>query len=258
MIQVVSEDLSLNARQFFVPRLEVISGNWLGMDGYAHFGRLISLKLILSSIVPRIKLIAIDLDNTLYNGVLAEDGHQGISQSENQIKLVSWLFEQKDKGVMLAIVSRNQIEDVENLLATNPNWASLFDFIYANWEPKERLIDQILNVTRISQNAVLFLDDSHSEILNVQRNFPEMNLVQYYDNPETINFLKLNPGFNVKNKSNVAFIDRALDLKSNAFRASIFANSKNDEAFKALEVVLKFKKNEVMGFYAGDSLFAGV
>jgi FkbH-like protein len=233
------------ALRFQDERLETISGNWLSMDAYSIFGRTISLNLILPFLITRIKLIAVDLDNTLYNGVLGEDGLDGIWQSDSQQKLVSWLEIQKKCGSMLAVVSRNEIEDVNNLFERFSQWKDLFDFVYASWTPKENIFEEILNVTRISEESILFIDDSMSEIKNVQSAFPKMQAIVFTDQESTINFLKNHPGFLSRKISAINVIDRASDLKSNKIRDSIFSSLGDREAFRELEVKLQFESSNV-------------
>lgn len=242
---IISKDEMNEALRFQDERLETISGNWLSMDAYSIFGRIISLNLILPFLITRIKLIAVDLDNTLYNGVLGEDGLDGIWQSNFQQKLVSWLEFQKKCGSMLAVVSRNEIEDVNKLFGRFSQWKDLFDFVYASWTPKENIFEEILNVTRISEESILFIDDSMSEIKNVQSAFPKIQGIVFTDEESTINFLQNYPGFLSKKNSAVNVIDRASDLKSNKLRDSIFSSLGDREAFRELEVKLQFESSNV-------------
>jgi FkbH-like protein len=245
VVFVVSKDKMKETLRFQDERLETISGNWLSMDAYSIFGKIISLNLILPFLITRIKLIAVDLDNTLYNGVLGEDGLNGIRQSDFQQNLVSWLEIQKKCGSMLAVVSRNEIEDVNKLFERFSQWKILFDFVYASWTPKENIFEEILNVTRISEDSILFIDDSMSEIKNVQSAFPKMQCIVFTDEESTINLLQSHPGFLSKKISVANIIDRASDLKSNKIRDSIFSSLSDKDAFKELQVRLQFESSNV-------------
>jgi FkbH-like protein len=253
ILEINRKNLSSNF-SFEDKRLQSISANWLTKDAYSYFGRQIAMNILLPFLVTRIKLIAIDLDNTMYNGVLAEDGINAIWQSDFQVKLTSWLFQQKSSGVMVAIISRNEEEDVEKLLKSHPEWAGLFDFVLASWKPKEKLIEEVLSITRISQESVIFIDDSIYELNNVQNSFPKIQKVQYRDDPETINLLTMHPGLNSTQIPVSSGIDRASDLKSNTKRESIFTIMSDKEAFKELRVELNFKKDSISHVTRGAEL----
>ena len=242
---IVSKENMFGKGRFQDKRLETISANWLAFDAYAFFGRQIALNLILPFFVTRIKLIAVDLDNTLYEGVIAEDGVNGISQSSTQSELIKWLQGQKDKGILLGVVTRNVVEDVENLYQKFPKWRELFDFVHASWEPKETHIQELLQLTRISAESIMFIDDSIFEIENVQKSFPSIQSVLFTDEESTISFMQTHPGLGFKGLPDVRKIDRAADLKSNAMRDSIFSVMSDREAFKMLEVKLNYEINNL-------------
>jgi FkbH-like protein len=240
----VSEDELPTRIKFQEMRLLEISANWLAVDAYAFFGRKMAMNLILPVFMTKIKLIAVDLDNTLYNGVLAEDGLSGIFQSEFQHELILWLETQKEKGILLAVVSRNVIEDVTQLFEHLPKLKNLFDFVHASWSPKETHIRDVLRETRISEDTILFIDDSISELENVTRSLPKIQGLQYSDEKSTIDLIQSYPAILSKKSSNLQEIDRASDLKSNKVRDSIFSRMTDEEAFKTLEVRITYDKDD--------------
>jgi FkbH-like protein len=239
----ISEKINKPDIKYVDRRLEEIAGNWLTADAYVYFGKLLAIDLVMPSITQKIKVIATDLDNTLYNGVLGEDGYENLRQSEVQKDFVSWLFQQKNLGIMIVLVTRNEPEDVQELFVKRKdfsNFISLFDFIYASWEPKENMIQKMLEVTRISQETVLFIDDSYSEIEKVENTFNMINSVIFTDEFPTLNFIKSHPALKSTISKPSILIDRASDLKSSSARSSIFAENNDQDAFEKLKVELSF------------------
>jgi FkbH-like protein len=122
--------------------------------------------------VEPIKLIITDLDNTLWHGVLAEDGE------------VSWnlgyaeaLLECKRRGIILAICSKNDYSFIRSKF--DQIWYGrirLEDFvsIRINWRPKSDNIAEILREVNVLPENTLFIDDSPLEIEEVQRAFPQI------------------------------------------------------------------------------------
>jgi FkbH-like protein len=70
---------------------------------------------------PRLKAIVLDLDNTLYAGVLGEDGPEGLTLTPVHDLLQRKLLTLRDQGLFLAIASRNVEADVDQLFEARPD-----------------------------------------------------------------------------------------------------------------------------------------
>ena len=140
-----------------------------------------------------IKLVIIDLDDTLWRGVLAEE------TSVNHAKLIEgWplglmeaLLIIKKRGVLLAIASNNDHDVIESL------WDKVFhgrlflsDFasIRINWDDKAKKIAEILNEINLLPANTMFIDDNPRERSRIKDVFPEMCVVEvpYYDWKRTL------------------------------------------------------------------------
>ncbi len=242
-VLLISEENVPTGTKFQDRRLLDITANWLTADVYTHFGQLIALNLILPFLMVDVKMLVLDLDNTLYTGVLAEDGESGIAQSEFQEQLLSWVKLQKENGILIGVVSRNVMEDVRKLFQRFPGWELIFDFVHASWQPKEIHFQQILVNTRISEDAILFIDDSIFEVINVQNSFPKVQAIVYTDDESTLNLIKSYPGIGARKFANTQKIDRVTDLKSSGMRDSIFSSMSDKDAFMELQVQLVFELN---------------
>jgi FkbH-like protein len=131
-----------------------------------------------------IKLIITDLDNTLWNGVAAEEDeiipwrhHEGWP-----IGYVEALLECKRRGILLAIASKNeQDKTLENFHNIWKPKISIDDFCSykINWRPKSENIADILSETNLLPENCLFIDDNPLEINEVLSAFPEIRTLTY-------------------------------------------------------------------------------
>ncbi len=126
------------------------------------------------------KALALDLDNTLWGGVVGDDGvdniqigqESGVAQSYYEFQ--SYLKAQKDFGVMLTVCSKN---DEENAIAglNHPEGVLKpddFIIIKANWENKDRNIQQTAQELNILPESIVFVDDNPAEREIVKAQLP--------------------------------------------------------------------------------------
>lgn len=117
------------------------------------------------------KALALDLDNTLWGGVVGDDGVDGIQigqetgVSQSYYEFQTYIKAQKDLGIMLTVCSKN---DEENALAglNHPEGALKpddFIVIKANWENKDRNIAQTAEQLNILPESIVFVDDNPAE-----------------------------------------------------------------------------------------------
>ncbi|MBQ1389928.1 MAG: HAD-IIIC family phosphatase [Clostridia bacterium] len=139
------------------------------------------------------KAIALDLDNTLWGGVVGDDGVEhiqigqetGVAQSYYEFQ--SYLKAQRELGVLLTVCSKN---DEENALTglRHPEGALKpedFAVIKANWENKDRNIIETASQLNILPDSIVFVDDNPAEraIVSAQVSgvsVPEINSVEEY------------------------------------------------------------------------------
>lgn len=124
-----------------------------------------------------IKCIVVDLDGVVWEGVLGEDGVEGITFKAAHQAIHTVLLEFKNRGVMLAICSKNEIKDVklafekriEMLLSLD-----MFCSVKCGWESKATYIRYIANELHIGLDSVCFIDDSPHERSLVRSMLPEV------------------------------------------------------------------------------------
>lgn len=151
--------------------------------------------LIADALVARItaasrtrkKVLVVDLDNTLWGGVLGEDGVDGIQLASNlagaayrdaQLRIK----ELADSGVLLAIASKNDEDLVRTVLREHTQMVLREDdfvAILANWEPKASNIVGLASTLNLGLDSFVFLDDNPVEQEAVRRELPEVAVVDF-------------------------------------------------------------------------------
>jgi FkbH-like protein len=131
--------------------------------------------------IDQIKMVVVDLDDTLWRGVIAESGEVDHTQIDGwPIGVTEALQVLKRRGVILAILSKNDPARVEQF------WDSLFahrlrmsDFAIRkiSWSPKAMAMEEILSEASLLPKSVLYIDDNPVERAQVQGAFPDMRVM---------------------------------------------------------------------------------
>jgi len=135
------------------------------------------------------KCIVLDCDNTLWSGIIGEDGAQNVKFHISDTGagmyfyfISSILKSLHDKGVILCIVSKNNYLDVEEFFSLNINKSILksenFILKKINWENKDKNLREIANELNIALDSLVFVDDSDFEIDLVRKFIPEISSLQ--------------------------------------------------------------------------------
>lgn len=127
-----------------------------------------------------------DLDDTLWSGILGENGVDGISWHLDQQTHVHGLYQQflaslASAGVLTAVASKNDPALVERAFEREDlliRKKSLHP-IDAHWGPKSESVRRIVKTWNIAADAVIFIDDSPMELAEVKAAFPEMECLLF-------------------------------------------------------------------------------
>lgn len=117
------------------------------------------------------KCLVLDLDNTLWGGILGEAGAAGIAIGHGAVgeayaAFQRYLLELKRKGVVLAVCSKNNLDDVRAVFSDHPDMLIRLDDIAvleAGWEDKPTVVRRIAATLDIGLDAVVFVDDNPAE-----------------------------------------------------------------------------------------------
>ncbi len=163
----------------------------MGMDAIPYYAW--NAAAIIRSIFGKNKkALVLDLDNTLWGGIVGEDGVEGIeigaetALGETYSEFQEYLKAQKEIGVLLTVDSKN---DEENALAGLEHPGGKLepdDFvcIKANWEPKSQNAKEIARTLNIMEDSLVFVDDNPAEREIVRQQLPGAAVLELPDQPE--------------------------------------------------------------------------
>ncbi len=129
------------------------------------------------------KVLVMDCDNTLWHGIVGEDGLDRLEMSEETPhgrifrRVQSLMRVLKDKGVLLALASKNDAADVHRVLAEHPHMALREDDfvgIKANWEEKADNVRALAAALNLGTDSFVFVDDSDFEVSRMRQCLPEV------------------------------------------------------------------------------------
>ena len=126
------------------------------------------------------KVVAVDLDNTLWDGVIGEDGLAGIRAKpafERELK------DLKDRGVLLVALSKNNLADgLKGLGCLEVLKKDDFITWRINWECKAENLVQVAEELNLGVDAFVFVDDNPAERLEMQAKIPEVTVAAFPPN----------------------------------------------------------------------------
>ena len=142
-------------------------------------------------VTPAIRAIAVDLDGTLWDGIVGEVGYGNVSldsfgNGRAFIQLQTFLKTLKDKGVFLGVLSKNDPDNARSVFNhRNEMVLALSDFVLfnASWEPKVNGMSEFLELINVGADSVCFIDDSSFERDAMRSVFPEMFVPEISDDP---------------------------------------------------------------------------
>jgi len=137
------------------------------------------------------KCIVLDLDNTLWGGIVGEDGFDGIEldQTSNGKAFVEFqkqLLSLWQQGIILAINSKNNFDDAMKVIREHPDMIlreKHFASIQINWDDKAQNIKQIAEEINIGLNSIVFFDDDKFNQERIKQEFPEVLTVDMPNDP---------------------------------------------------------------------------
>ena len=138
------------------------------------------------------KCLVLDLDNTLWGGIVGEDGVGNIKigygdpvgeaflEFQHKIKAI------KDRGIILCLCSKNNLEDALEVFEKRPEMPlkkNDFSVMEINWNPKHENIKKIAKSLNIGTDSIVFIDDNPAECSLVSQMIPEVKTILLPSNP---------------------------------------------------------------------------
>jgi FkbH-like protein len=137
------------------------------------------------------KCIVLDLDNTLWGGIIGEDGMTGIQLGYEGIGFAFVDFQREllnlqEKGILLAICSKNNSEDAYEVIRHHPAMVLREEHFVAaqiNWNDKADNIREIARRVNIGVDSLVLIDDSPVERKRVREAVPEVAVPEWPQDP---------------------------------------------------------------------------
>ncbi len=137
------------------------------------------------------KVLVVDLDNTLWGGVIGEDGMAGIKVGPEYPgaayqALQRALLDLSRRGILLAVCSKNNLDDAMEALEKHPGMlvrAKHFAALRINWTDKAQNLREIAQELNVGIDALAFLDDNPFEREQVRAALPEITVIDLPKNP---------------------------------------------------------------------------
>jgi FkbH-like protein len=137
------------------------------------------------------KALVVDLDNTLWGGVVGEDGLDGIQVGPEYpgaayLALQRAIQALRHRGVLLAVASKNNPDEALDALDRHPGMllrSGDFAALRINWNDKARSLREIAEELNIGVDSLAFLDDNPAEREQVRLELPEVTVVELPSDP---------------------------------------------------------------------------
>ena len=212
-------------------------------------------QLILSKVIVKIinlilnndiRLIALDLDNTCWTGVIGEDGLKKIFLDKYQKKSLNYINQLISKtGLIVSFHSKNEtklgIKGIKNKLSIYRLLIKK-SFKYINWETKLKSIKNITNLVNFSKKNIIYIDDNMSEIKQLDKFLVKKNCLWVKN---SYLFFLYSKSIFISNINKEKNLKRFTDIKSNIQRSEVTDSSGIINYIKFSSVKIKFSSKRI-------------
>lgn len=187
MIERMGEENAFSKKMWYMGKI------LLSNDAQRRLCDLLTHKAGLEERTPK-KILFLDLDNTLWGGLAGEHDIAPVKLSEDHAGLAyknlqRVLLQMQRQGVLLGIVSKNNMQDAMDLIERHPHMVLRGDSFAVkkiNWDSKDKNIAEACAELNIGVDSAVFFDDSPSERDLVKRMLPEVAVPDFPDRPEDL------------------------------------------------------------------------
>jgi FkbH-like protein len=168
--------LSIGVEKSIHMRFFISSKALYSIDFHSAYAEYVT-PFILSSTGKSKKVLIFDCDNTLWKGVLGEDGLGGVRVYK---EIQNMAVESAKKGVIIGLCSKNNPEDVDEMLSASADQVLRDDHIVikaVNWEDKASNLKRIAHDLNLGLDSIVFVDDSAFEINLIKEKLPEITVI---------------------------------------------------------------------------------
>jgi len=196
------------------------------------------------------RCLILDLDNTLWGGVIGDDGLQGIligngdPTAEAHLDIQRTALEFRGRGVVLAVSSKNEDAIARLPFKEHPDMLLREEHIavfQANWSDKASNIKAIANMLSLGLESMVFLDDNPAERMQVRLELPEVAVPELPKDPALYARTLVAAGYFEAITFSEEDRKRAIFYQDNARRVQILNQSSDmDEYLKSLDMEISF------------------
>jgi FkbH-like protein len=203
------------------------------------------------------KCLVLDLDNTLWGGIIGDDGLDGIKLGQGSalgeafVAIQNTALDLRNRGIILAVCSKNEESNARLPFREHRDMVLKHEHIaafVANWTDKPTNLRNIAKTLNIGTDALVFLDDNPAEREIVRRELPEVAVPEVGDDPSLYPGLLTRAGY----FEAIIFAEedrqRADMYQANAVRLQASSSITNlDDYLSALEMVLTARAFDAQG-----------
>jgi FkbH-like protein len=176
------------------------------------------------------KCLVLDCDNTLWGGIIGEDGLDGIqighdSPGREYLEFQKTILELYEQGVILAINSKNNPADVMQVLNEHPQMLlreKHFASIFVNWNPKPQNMQKIAEQINIGLDTIAFIDDDPAERQMMRQSLPQVETLE----------MPADPSLFARTLRETGFFARAYLTEEDKNRGQIYAAQRQRDQFQ--------------------------
>ncbi|MFC8226423.1 HAD-IIIC family phosphatase [Streptomyces sp. NPDC057287] len=166
------------------PRFEVYAGAHLSDTLLTSYARELA-HLVRARTGRAKKVLALDLDGTLWGGVLGDDGVEGIEVAHGRQGAAFHAFQGvvrqlQSQGVLLAAVTKNDRATVLDALREHPELRlreEHFVAVLADWQPKPGHLRDLARTLNLGEDSLVFVDDNPGECAAVSAGLPDVTVI---------------------------------------------------------------------------------
>jgi FkbH-like protein len=198
------------------------------------------------------KVLVLDLDNTLWGGVIGDDGIEGIEIGDTSPRgeafkaFQSYVLSLTDRGLLLGVCSKNDYKNAIEPFHRHPEMVlreEHFVSFKANWKPKAENLIEMASELNLGLDSFIFVDDNPAEIEIVRQFAPEVTTILLDPDPSCyvrqLQESRLFERFSITSEDT----QRTEQYRKEAQRKSLLASSIDmDSYLESLEMVGTFKE----------------
>lgn len=196
------------------------------------------------------KCLVLDLDNTLWGGVIGDDGMQGIvvgqgnARGEAHLAVQRAALELRGRGIFIAVASKNEDNIAREPFRSHPDMLlreTDIAVFQANWIDKASNLEAIARTLNIGLDSLVFLDDNPAERAQVRRSLPMVRVPELPEDPSWFAWMLNAGGWFEAVTFSAEDMERANMQAQDAQRAKVMTGARDlTEYLTALEMTASF------------------